>query len=105
MDCATKHFYQLTQLVIFLCSYALVYGIALKEILLQYPICPDAELSTTFGFNAIANRYNHIKAVNLSWLVLRQSIMQNLHITFFLQLAFLENIGDVTGNNGLIFVK
>ena len=31
--------------------------------------------------------------------------MQNLHITILLKFSFLKNIGNVTSNNGLIFLK
>lgn len=41
--------------------------VTLQEILFQYLIRLDTELSTTFRLDAIANRYDYIKAVNLRW--------------------------------------
>ena len=70
LNCASQHLDQLAQLVILLRGNSLVDSVALQKVLFQYLISPDAELSTTFRLDAIANRYDYIKAVNLRWLEL-----------------------------------
>ena len=68
--CANQYLDQLAQLVIFLRSNPFVDGVTLQEILFQYLIRPDTELSASFRFDTIANRYDYIKTVNLRWLEL-----------------------------------
>lgn len=67
---ATQHLDQLAQLIILLRGNPFVDCVAQQKVLFQDLICLDAELSTTFRLDAIANRYDYIKAVNLRWLEL-----------------------------------
>ena len=64
-----------------------------------------AELNTALAFDAVAYGDDDIETINRRWSVLGKSIMQNLHITIFIQFTFFENIGNMTCDYGLVFLK
>ena len=59
---------QLAQLANLLMAQAFVDGISLDEILLQYTVCPLAELYTALAFYTIAYGDDDIEVVKRNWL-------------------------------------
>ena len=85
--------------------YTLIDGITPNEIILYDLSRPYTESCTTLTMNAITNGYYYIQTINHRRAILVLSIMQKMHITFFLKFTFFKRIINVTCNYGLILLK
>ena len=83
----------------------MIQRIALQHIFLKYRCCPASKLSPPKRLDPIAHRYDNIQTIDLNRFVLRQSIMQNLHITMFLKFPLGKHILNMSCDYGLIFLK
>jgi hypothetical protein len=75
-----------------------VHGVALHQMLAQHVGSPDAELGATLGFNPVTDRDNDVEVVEGNGPVGTGNV-QNLHIAFFVQFAFLEHVVHMLGQD------